>query len=587
MKQLLVLILALAFVACEGEQTAPRGALDSATLLDADYTPNGPVDNRYFVAGDNAGEALHEFAGTLHISDHPMLTDPPAVEPLTLAGKTTQLFPGISLRFVSHDGYLIPADRGVLVANDSDSFWQIQVGPGRVWSEPGDDGMSRASFPFFLTSNIENETYNGLATFLYDDERVSSLNYQVVHQNAPFLITTYFTTATQAVVNFERSTESQNDLVEAFQREMSDRLEFLDWSELEEQYGADVVANFDSDVDPQKTVISGLIVDDKIYLRTVATKWGDYPYPQYMSNGIWSATKSMGGLVTLMHMAQKYGDGILDYKIKDYVEVTADHDGWENVTFRHALSMATGIGVGTNDVSPNQISVDYIASDVPEYTAWYLEPTLDGKVEDVFESPSYPWGPGEHTRYRDRDTFILAVALHNMVAQKEGKETDMWQMMLNEVYQPIGIHHLPHTGTKDADRTKVPFLGWGMYMTADDIAKVARLLQNGGEHNGTQLLSKAGVAEALYETDVRGLPTSASNEYGAKTYHLSLWHESFVSESGKVYAAPKMVGWGGVIVQLMPNGMIGFRIGSGGSPAVEQMMLISNKMKPFDEHGRR
>ena len=155
------------------------------------------------------------------------------------------------------------------------------------------------------------------------------------------------------------------------------------------------------------------------------------------------------------------------------------------------------------------------------------------------------------------------------------------------MYQPIGIHHLPHTGTKDADRIKVPFLGWGMYMTVDDIAKVARLLQNGGEHNGTQLLSKAGVAEALYETDIRGLPTGASNEYGAKTYHLSLWHESFVSESGEIYAAPKMVGWGGVIVQLMPNGMIGFRIGSGGSPAVEQMMLISNKMKPFDEHGRR
>jgi hypothetical protein len=41
-------------------------------------------------------------------------------------------------------------------------------------------------------------------------------------------------------------------------------------------------------------------------------------------------------------------------------------------------------------VSPNGISVDYITSDVEEYTAWYLEPTLDGKVEGVFESPNYP-----------------------------------------------------------------------------------------------------------------------------------------------------------------------------------------------------
>ena len=38
-----------------------------------------------------------------------------------------------------------------------------------------------------------------------------------------------------------------------------------------------------------------------------------------------------------------------------------------------------------------------------------------------------------------------------------------------------------------------------------------------------------------------------------------------------------MIGWGGNIVQLMPNGMIGFRIGSVGSTDVEQMMLIANK----------
>ena len=38
---------------------------------------------------------------------------------------------------------------------------------GRVWREEGDGGASRAAFPFILTSRVENESYYGLATFVY------------------------------------------------------------------------------------------------------------------------------------------------------------------------------------------------------------------------------------------------------------------------------------------------------------------------------------------------------------------------------------------------------------------------------------
>ena len=48
-----------------------------------------------------------------------------------------------------------------------------------------------------------------------------------------------------------------------------------------------------------------------------------------------------------------------------------------------------------------------------------------------------------------------------------------------------------------------------------------------------------------------------------------------------------MVGWGGNIVQLMPNGIVGFRFGNGGGVELEQMMLIANSIRPFDEFNRR
>jgi hypothetical protein len=286
-------------------------------------------------------------------------------------------------------------------------------------------------------------------------------------------------------------------------------------------------------------------------------------------------------------MAEKYGDEILDYKIKDYVHVTADHDGWDNVTFRHAMSMATGIGPGSTNINPNVFSDGNYDVDLESYIEWMFAPTLQEKLDKLFKVPDYPWGPGEVARYRDRDIFVAAAALDSLYRSKEGDDADLWQMMLDEVYRPIGILHLPKSRTWEADRPGVPLLAWGVYVTIDDVAKIAGLIQSGGMHDGVQLLSKAGLAEALYETDIRGLRTGASNKYGINTYHLTVWHENYSTSSGRTFTIPTMSGYGGNVVKLMPNGMIGFRMGNGGSRPVEQMIVIADKIRPFDDYARR
>ena len=85
-------------------------------------------------------------------------------------------------------------------------------------------------------------------------------------------------------------------------------------------------------------------------------------------------------------------------------------------------------------------------------------------------------------------------------------------MMMDEVYRPIGIHHLTQNGSIEPDGgPSVPFLAWGLYLTIDDTAKIGTLLLSGGQHNGVQLLSPTKLAEALYQADVRGLPTGDAN----------------------------------------------------------------------------
>ena len=94
------------------------------------------------------------------------------------AGLTTNS-PAFSAAFFTHGEHLVPVVRDILQPPGT-----IILSPGKVWSEPGDRGMSRASFPFVLVNQFSNEAHNGLASFLYDDTRVSALRLQVVQETA-------------------------------------------------------------------------------------------------------------------------------------------------------------------------------------------------------------------------------------------------------------------------------------------------------------------------------------------------------------------------------------------------------------------
>ncbi len=573
-----------------------RGQLTYAELMMLVETEIGLVNNKYFVAAEDAGKARHKFAGKITIPDHAMYSEPSIIEPREILGKQTQLFPSVNLSFISHGGFLVPAERDILIPTNSDSFWQIQISPGHVWSEPRDKGMSRASFPFVLTSIIENETYNGVATFLYDDVSISALRYQIVQQSAPFMLQSNFVAAGQTKITYAPKAGNMTKLTKAFNKELQNRLIWKNWSELEARHGTELFENFNAGVDPTVIITSGLVIDNELYVQSIDTPYGPYPYPREMRTGVWSVTKTAAGMLTLLRIAQKYGDQILDYRIKDYLNVTAQHNGWKNVTFRHAMSMATGIGTGTLDVKPNNIGAGDASrpannAGFDDYMTWYLAPTLEEKLDAVFKIPSYPWGPGEYARYRDRDIFTLSAALENLYKKKEGQSADLWEMMVDEVYRPIGIDHLSMTRTRESNKLGTPILAWGLYLSIDDIAKIGALIQNGGQHKGQQLISAAGLAEALYETDKRGLPTGTNNHFGSKSYYLSFWHEKFITKSKRTFYTPRMSGYGGNVIQLMPNGVIGFRFAkdlgdSGSALPIEPMVIIANQIRPFDHYDR-
>jgi hypothetical protein len=61
-------------------------------------------------------------------------------------------------------------------------------------------------------------------------------------------------------------------------------------------------------------------------------------------------------------------------------------------------------------------------------------------------------------------------------------------MVVADVYQPIGVFHLPDRHTQEAEGGHgILPLGYGLNPTIGDIAKLTALLHDGRKHQGQQL----------------------------------------------------------------------------------------------------
>ena len=124
-----------------------------------------------------------------------------------------------------------------------------------------------------------------------------------------------------------------------------------------------------------------------------------------------------------LRLAQKYGDSVGDLLIKDYIQVTADHNGWDNVTFFDCLNMVTGIGDNNTNSASSEIFAD---ENQPKMDEFGLHDTALGKLNIVFSYGNFPWSPGTVVRYNSVFTFTLAAAMDAFLKeQRRGKCTFM------------------------------------------------------------------------------------------------------------------------------------------------------------------
>ena len=531
---------------------AYRDQLTAEELLTGVHQSNHPVHNAYFMPRQDSAAALHDLSGTLTIAAAQI-----AGRRLYSAGvRNFGLFPALKVDFFTHKGYLVPAARDRILRGRGS--WNIVLGPGRVWSEPGDKGYSRASFPFTLVGSQASRTHNGLATFLFDQAHVSVLRFQIVQEAAP---RAKFDGLGQAAMTYTPSKlPSQPAETRRFAAELARRTPIQSWAELEQSYDPKELDRIDVTANRKNITLSGLIIDDMVYARGCRTRSGDYPYCEQMRHGVYSVSKSLGALVAMLRLAQKYGDGVFDLRITDYVDIDSSHPGWRKVTFGDALNMATGIG----DIEPQRVS-GYVETDSTALAGnIFTARTTNEKLKLIAAFGNYPWGPGEVFRYRSSDTFALTVAMDRFIKSQEGPDADLWSLITREVLKPIGIDHLPvlHT-TEPGGARGIPLLDVGMLPTLDEVAKLVKLLRNGGRHRGEQILSRQRLDQALGNATPQGLPTGWPVKDGETYYHMALWLHPFKAQSGRLVRIPAMSGAGGNYLIFMPNGITAFRFADG------------------------
>lgn len=509
-----------------------QGVKHSAPVDNADLTmPANPVEPEYVFQG------RLELIGEVSSGEMEQLHGNPIQEP------EVAHLPEFDFEFVQHERYLIPVQRGLIITEHP--YWNYMLEPGRVWQEETDQGYSRASFPFALVWKGSNAIFNGVMTFLFNDQGSSKVWYQVTQETTISLSLNMWG---QLDANYQHQPVEQAEHVrQVFQEELAERFPSKTIEQIGEDYPGVDINSFGRGISTQHMTWYGVVVDGVNYVGGCQTRWGAYPYCESMRAPSYSTAKSAFVSTVMMRLAQKYGAEVPELLIKDYVPEAAGSSGdWSRVTFNHTLDMATG----------NFSSAGFMVDE----ERWDTDPFWTEEYYAELISAAFNWAnsaaPGTQWVYRTSDTFILTRAMQNYLQSLEGPQADIFQFVVNEVYKPLKLNPGTYTvlRTRDNNWQGQPYGGYGQWWIPDDLAKITTLLNvDHGVIEGEQVLHP-GLLDAALQRDPndRGVDIDSHRKY-----NNAFWANRYTEVDGFAceFWVPQMLGYSGIVVALFPNGI--------------------------------
>jgi CubicO group peptidase (beta-lactamase class C family) len=551
--------------ATAGTGNVSRLVLTYDQLIDgSDF--DGPVDEAAFALPVEAAPPEYSFAGRLELLGEGISGDMQLLRG-SLDPEDGHL-PEFDFAFLQHEGYLIPVQRGLIIADHP--HWNYILGPGRVWKENGDQGMSRASFPFALVWKGSNATFNGTMTFLFDDKRVSKVWYQLTQETTTYTRANFWGLLEAAY--YPGPVEDAERVRADFVQELAARFPTRPIEDLAQDYPDVDIPAFGRGVSPEHMTWYGLVANGVNYVGGCRTRFGPYAYCEWMRATSYSTAKSAFVSVALMALAQEYGPGVADLQIQDYVPETADSPGdWDSVTINHTIDMATG----------NYRSAGYmIDEDGPQMGEFFEAQPYAARIAAALNWPNAA-RPGKQWVYRTCDTFILARALHNYLQSQAGAGADIFQYVVDEVYKPLQIGPGAYTTMRTSDdnwRGQAEG-GYGLWWIPDDIAKIATLLNNDGGQVGGEQILHPGLLAAAMQQDPRDRGLKIDQR---RMYNNAFWAQRYGRDDGYgcEFWVAQMLGVSGNAVVLMPNGTTYYYFSDNQEFTWDAAIWESNKISP-------
>ncbi len=538
------------------------------TDLNSSTAPSAPVDDSAFALPAEAAMPSIAFEGRLELSSEATSGGFSEVRDdysyTNATDSPRKHLPEFSFEFVQNGSHLIPVTQGLSISGHQ--YWNYIVGPGRVWRENSDNGWMRASFPFALVQRNSNCTHNGVMTFLFNATSISKVRYQITQETCVYykinmwgqLNAAY---ALYAVAN--SATYKDNHATE-----VGNRLPTKSIADLASDYPSSGVnvSVFGSGVTATHMTAYGVYFNGVNYISGCGTRYGQYAYCEQMRLPSYSTAKSAFASMALMRLGQLNGTGVYNLLIRNYVSEYTQGGVWTNVTFNNTIDMATGNYTGAG------YEVDEAGSIMSNF---FLAEPYSNKIGYAFAFPGKTT-PGTLWVYHSSDTFIVTRAMSNYYG------SDIFNLVRDSVFGPLKLNAGALTTERtDNSASGVPFGGYGLFWTQDDIAKVARLLNNDhGVIDGAQILEPSMLDDSMQDdpTD-RGVDTTGATVF---KYNNGFWAKQFTTADGYAcsFYTPFMSGYGGITVVMMPNGATYYYFSDNEEYSWASTVAEANKLAP-------
>lgn len=472
--------------------------------------------------------------------------------------------PPFAFDLVQDGDALIPTQRGP-TPSDHPS-WEYALEPGRVWTEPADGGMSRAALPFALIETNANCTHNGVLTFLFDARgAISNVAWQIASETCAYL---QFDAWGGGRATYAISRDDTSAFIATFRQERAARMPTRPLSALASDYPGIDISAFASpaDVNPASLTTFGVVVRGVHYLGGCDTRAGPYPFCEALLVPSYSLAKSLVGGLGLMRLELLH-PGAMSALISEHVSQCSR---WSDVSFEHALDMATGRYSSAQD----QADENSMTS-----SRFFLSTTHTEKIEIGCTLFPRREAPGQRWVYHTTDTYILGAAMADFWRDRHGAEADFFNdVLVDGIYEPLHLSAAIRATRRTLDDVRQPFTGWGLTLTRDDIAKLGAYLAT--PTDGAPLVAPIPLASAMQrDANDRGL--AAGNQ--TLRYNNGFW--AYNAQAALNCADPVWIpflsGFGGVMVALMPNGVVYYFVSDGGDYRWARAARAANTIAPM------